>query len=259
MNRDYKRIKLLLDEYKVPSTPNHAVNDIFNQAAKRLDSQRISYKSSSMQQILSQIKYISITFWVAQMIAIGFAVIIVMQMVPQETNIHQLILIIFPMVSILSLYGIPEIVKSKFNNMIEIESACKRGYTKTVETRILIIGVIDMLIILIVSIFLGNYFKQDILLLLLYGLVPFNIINVIGLYIVELVQSKYGAYVFASIDILMGIMLEYVTAKTKMPISGNATQNLLILIFLITLAILCHQIYKFIKSCNRREELNLWN
>lgn len=259
MNRNYKKMKSILNEYKVPDIPDHVLDHVFNETEKRLDFQEITDRSSWIQQILGQIRYISVPFWIAQITAIVFTIIVAMQMAPDKTSLRHIILMIFPMVSILSLYGIPEITKSHFYNMVEIESVCKKGYAKMIETRMLIIGLVEMTVILAISIFLGSYFKQDILILLVYGLVPFNLVHTTGLYVAQKFQSKYGVYLFIFLDILVGVTLDYIINRARAPISGNGIQNLWTFLFLITLAMLCYQIYKFIKSCNQKEELYLWN
>ncbi|MDP4152028.1 MAG: hypothetical protein Q8865_01115 [Bacillota bacterium] len=252
MNRnEYKDFKNILNKYDIKNYSHDAMDEVIKKSELKLYSNYSEKDISIWHLIFSQLKYVSLYFWFAQIIAVSLVGLFTMQMT--NYSYRNLIYIIFTAVSIISVYGVPEIIKSSIFKMNEIEASCKRGFSFILQIRILIIGISDLISIFGISLYLSNYFKQSFLLLAANGLLPFNIINSLSLLITNKFKTSYGSY----ISIALGIFL--LALYNTWDFHDIELNGISYPLCILTSILLFVQLYILFKNSNEMGAHTIWN
>ena len=102
--------------------------------------------------IVNQFKYISPLLWSSQLLAIGLCMLLISQ-IGSDTDLTAILSAISFIVALLGVVGFPEVCKSFSYQMWELEQSCKYNLRQIAAIKLSIIGTIDQLIILAITLF----------------------------------------------------------------------------------------------------------
>lgn len=143
--------------------------------------------------IVNQFKYISPFLWLSQLLAIGLCMLLISQM-NSDTDITAFLSAISFIVALLGVVGFPEICKSFSYQMWELEQSCKYNLRQIVAIKLSIIGTIDLLIIIAITLFTSLQTKLPIWEMALYLFVPFNLACIVSFFVTSLARNKNSIF-----------------------------------------------------------------
>lgn len=139
--------------------------------------------------IVNQFKYISPLLWLSQLLAIGICMLLISQ-IDSNTDMTAILSAISFIVALLGVVGFPEVCKSFSYQMWELEQSCKYNLRQIVAIKLSIIGTIDLIIILAVTLFTSIQTKLPMWEMALYLFVPFNLACIVSFFITGLARNK---------------------------------------------------------------------
>ena len=141
----------------------------------------------------NQFKYISPLLWLSQLLAIGICMLLISQ-ISSDTDITSILSAISFVVALLGVVGFPEICKSFSYQMWELEQSCKYNLRQIVAIKLSIIGTIDLLIILAITLFTSLQTELPMWEMALYLFVPFNLACIVSFFITSLARNKNSVF-----------------------------------------------------------------
>ena len=143
--------------------------------------------------IVNQFKYISPLLWLSQLLAIGLCMLLISQ-IKNDTDMTAILSAISFIVALFGVVGFPEICKSFSYQMWELEQSCKYNLRQIVAIKLSIIGTIDLIIILAVTLFTSIQTKLPMWEMALYLFVPFNLACIVSFFITSLARNQRSAF-----------------------------------------------------------------
>ena len=143
--------------------------------------------------IVNQFKYISPLLWLSQLLAIGICMLLISQ-ISSDTDITSILSAISFVVALLGVVGFPEICKSFSYQMWELEQSCKYNLRQIVAIKLSIIGTIDLLIILAITLFTSLQTELPMWEMALYLFVPFNLACIVSFFVTSLARNKNSVF-----------------------------------------------------------------
>ena len=137
----------------------------------------------------NQFKYISPLLWLSQLLAIGLCMLLISQ-IGSDTDLTAILSAISFIVALLGVVGFPELCKSFSYQMWELEQSCKYNLRQIVAIKLSIIGTIDLIIILAITLFTSLQTELPMWEMALYLFVPFNLACIISFFITSLARNK---------------------------------------------------------------------
>ncbi len=195
--------------------------------------------------ILEQLKYISPTLWLLQLVGVISMIIVFNIRQYSIENIKNILYIISPIISVIT---VPEIMKNYFFGIYEIESTCKNSNAKIFLTRLVLIGFINIFSLLILTVTACIKFKLALLDLVVYSFLPFNFINIIILLLIDAFKIK-NHYVCLIVSL---VSLSFVVFIIPNIILKNINNFISIILLVLTTTILIFQILTRIKIIKRK-------
>lgn len=159
-----------ISAYPIAKSKDCVKQDTIKKAVNLL-SQQTKYTGAKQNFVLNQFKSISKPFWLTQFIC--FLLFLINFANTQKSEDIQIFFL--TIVPVMTFYILPELLKTQFYNMGEIEAVCFFSPIKKLAVKMVLVGSCNFLIIGIMSLALGLYYQLDILELLCRGLIPFNI------------------------------------------------------------------------------------
>lgn len=141
----------------------------------------------------NQFKYISPLLWLSQLLAIGICMLLISQ-ISSDTDITSILSAISFVVALLGVVGFPEICKSFSYQMWELEQSCKYNLRQIVAIKLSIIGTIDLLIILAITLFTSLQTELPMWEMALYLFVPFNLACIVSFFVTSLARNKNSVF-----------------------------------------------------------------
>jgi hypothetical protein len=208
---------------------------------------KIKDKTRLSELFLTQAKHLSKFLWAGQLLAI---IITVLNFHTIQTN-HDVLAILFTAVPILGFYTVPEIIKSRVYGMSELESVCQISPIKNMFIKLILVGTINLIMILLMLLLLHSKWEGSFAHLIVFGLIPFNFINVMNLYVLNVFKLK-SPFVFISISLITSIMIHVLTIYFS--------YNSLIwgISFIISTCLLIFELLKLLSHMTKRKDF-LWN
>ena len=139
--------------------------------------------------IVNQFKYISPLLWFFQLLAIGICMLLISQ-ISSDTDMTAILSAISFIVALLGVVGFPEVCKSFSYQMWELEQSCKYNLRQIVAIKLSIIGTIDLIIILAITLFTSLQTELPMWEMALYLFVPFNSACIVSFFITSLARNK---------------------------------------------------------------------
>ena len=245
--RDISKIKTTLLKYKVtlPRDEDRLKTIELAQAALY---HRKNVRTPLSSLFITQAKYISKFLWVTQILAI----ILTVMTSDGFSTISEIQGLIFTVVPILTFYVVPEVMKAKIYGMSEVEVVCKNTLAKIMIIKLIIIGTVNIGAILAITLFLSSRFDMRFIELLVYGLIPFNIMNFMNLLVLDILKLK-SPFVFLSTSLVTTLLLQL--TKIYFDIAQQVWNGL----FFISVILLVFELYRLVINMRERQELLIWN
>jgi len=244
---DISRIKTTLLEYKIASPRDEDRLKTIELAQAALE-RRKSVGTPLSSLFTTQAKYMSKFLWVTQILAIIFTVMTS----DGFSTINEIQGLIFTVVPILTFYAVPEVMKAKIYGMSEVEAVCKNSPAKIMIIKLIIIGTVNIGAILAITLFLSSKFDVRFIELLVYGLIPFNIMNIMNLLVLDVLKLK-SPFAFLSTSLVTTLLLHL--TRIYFDIAQHVWNGL----FFVSAILLIFELYRLVITMRERQELLIWN
>ncbi|MPQ30595.1 hypothetical protein E4V42_04005 [Clostridium estertheticum] len=175
MNKKEREIKDMLNNYDVPSHDNDApmrVIEFIHENSLSIP----KFRASNKQFILSQIGFIRKRIWIFQIIILGLLCLGFYNIRAQDSLNFRTFSLISILAPLLLIVNVDEISRVYNKSMLEIEFSTKNSLKKVLVTKMLVLGITDCIALIIMMIFEGNLMNISILRVIMYTLVPFNLV-----------------------------------------------------------------------------------
>lgn len=195
--------------------------------------------------IVNQFKYISPLLWLSQLLAIVLCILLIGQL-NRDTDITSIFSAISFIVALLGVVGFPEVCKSFSYQMWELEQSCKYNLRQIVAIKLSIIGTIDLLIILAITLFTSIQTKLPMWEMALYLFVPFNLACIVSFFVTSLVRNRNS--VFAIFPAGFGIAFLMLLCINRFSLYQSVSIPIWVILYLGTFVILIWKTVQFIKG-----------
>ncbi|MBX4264538.1 hypothetical protein [Clostridium estertheticum] len=175
MNKKEREIKDMLNNYDVPSHDNDApmrVIEFIHENSLSIP----KFRASNKQFILSQIGFIRKRIWIFQIIILVLLCLGFYNIRAQDSLNFRTFSLISILAPLLLIVNVDEISRVYNKSMLEIEFSTKNSLKKVLVTKMLVLGITDCIALIIMMIFAGNLMNISILRVIMYTLVPFNLV-----------------------------------------------------------------------------------
>ena len=175
MNKKEREIKDKLNNYDVPSHDNDApmrVIEFIHENSLSIP----KFRTNNKQFILSQIGFIRKRTWIFQIVILALMCLGFYNMTSQNSLNFKTFSLISILAPLLLIINVDEISRIYNKSMLEIEFSTRNSLKKVLVTRLIILGVTDCIALIIMMIFAGNLMNISILRVIMYTLVPFNLV-----------------------------------------------------------------------------------
>lgn len=211
-------------------------------------SDNVITKTPLLSLVSAQARYISKPLWFLQLAALlatwflgnGFS------------DIRQAETFMFVVVPILTLYTVPEFVKSRIYGMSELEMTCKNSPIKMVIAKLFLIGAANIMAITVIALILSNRYEAGFATLFAYGLIPFNVMNCITLLATDIFKIK-ASYALLSVSLVVALAFVFGSESAYLLQNSITICSLGSTVLLITLLIFS------IKKVKGRQDILIWN
>lgn len=163
-----------LQLYDTPAIPENKMNELISAGKKYMDSAEFN-KNSLQSILLSQLQYLPVSFWVIQLVLAAITVVLVCLSDAWNVPLHYPLTVLMVIIPLIVLVGVREISKSNIYDMWEIEQSSRCQSVKITACRMLIVGLTDLFLVTGILAVTSFYYRQSIIEMILYGMVPFNI------------------------------------------------------------------------------------
>lgn len=163
-----------LQLYDTPAIPENKMNELISAGKKHMDSAEFN-KNSLQSILLSQLQYLSLSFWIVQIALVVIGILLVCLFGYWSVPLRYPLTALMVIIPLIVLVGVLEVSKSNIYDMWEIEQSSRCQLVKITACRMLIIGVFDLFLITGILVITSFYYRQSMIEIILYGMVPFNI------------------------------------------------------------------------------------
>lgn len=235
-----KRNKTFTGTERIPEPNKDRIDTVILLGQRYMDT-HTPQRTSSLYLFTEQIKYLSPSLWIFQFVTI---ILITTFAISQADNADNVANILFQVSPLVSIMAVPELIKDVLCNMSELERSCKNSGSTILILRLIAVGMINILVITLISGVLADAYQLNFFELLLYAFVPYNFANIITLLLIRVLRitSRSGALAlsFASAFILIALPIQ-----TQITSALNVTTLLIALsVTMIVLVIQIVQVFK---------------
>ncbi|UWD47318.1 hypothetical protein NYR90_12270 [Clostridioides difficile] len=237
-----KKIKESLMEYTVPKYEASAFQNTietihritFNSADKRMN---------SIDFFISQIGFIRKRTWIIQLLVLCTICSLLFNSAKETNSFYEMLALVSVAAPLFILTNIEEIAKVYNNSVLEIEFSTKNTLHKIIATRMIVFGVSDLLLMSIILLLAKQIIDINILYIIIYILVPFNLMSIGCLEIINRNKGKHTNY-YCMIYGISLVLLIFMLATFKNSIYQFEAIDQWLIIFLVTSVILTYEIKK---------------
>ena len=195
-----------------------------------------------------QARYISPCLWATQLAAIIVAILLSANLTGTHFEIQK---ILFGVTPVLAFFAVPELLKSVVYGMSELEGTCKNSAAKILAARLFIIGSTNLVAITIIITSISIRHSMPFTQAVIYGLVPFNIVNGVNLLIFHLAEIR-STTVASSISLCLIALMRLMT---ELSFFAAMSQTMWVVLFVASTAFLLAELYGFIHSIAGKKEV----
>ncbi|WP_026477490.1 hypothetical protein [Alkaliphilus transvaalensis] len=249
--KDKDRFKEVLHQYQVPHGREENISKTILAGQKIME--RMTPSKTAFSGLLrEQARYISPYLWLTQIIAIIMTIVLSINLIDPYLEVQRILFILTP---ILAFFAVPELIKSMIYGMSELEDTCKNSMSKILVARLFIIGSINLVALTIMITFLSIQHQIPFTQVVLYGLVPFNIVNGIHLFMLHFIKIRSSV---ASISISL-CLVALMKMLTDLSFFIAITETIWIVLFVVTTVFFLIELYYFMRGITNKEVFIQWN
>lgn len=193
-----------------------------------------------------QARYISPCLWVTQLATIIVAILLSASLTGTHFEIQK---ILFGVTPVLAFFAVPELLKSIVYGMSELEGTCKNSAAKILAARLFIIGSTNLVAITIIITSISIRHSMPLTQAVIYGLVPFNIVNGVNLLIFHWAKVRSSA-VASSISLCLIVLMKLMT---ELSFFAAISQTMWLILFVASTAFLLAELYSFVYSITSKK------
>ena len=209
-------------------------------------------KTSRYDFLLSQIRYIRKRVWIATLLAVVPALIVIWpQMTENALGFVWAVSSLFPFIA---LVGITEIARSVSHNMAELEICCKYSFSSVVVARLGILGCVNVIVFAVIITSFRVAGNVDVLRAGAYLLVPFLLTCSLSLFVFNRLQSRDSIYICGGISCGVSILNAFISNSYRIVLESEHTVFWIIAFIML---LIC-TVREMIKLIRRTEEYQ-WN
>lgn len=237
----------------IPDPPKGNIEKTIFQGQQYMDS-HIPQKTALSKLFLDQLHYISPLLWLAQfgaLILLIFAAFTAQDM-SYETAGNTMLLL----ASLTAVFAVPEFFKDISCGVLEIEMTCKNSSASVFSIRLMIIGFVNISMITLFSTILSVGWGLRFWHVILFGLVPVNVIYILNFLLFRLFRIC-GRLSVLSCSVLTTFFVYGVSSGITLSVQFNVTAWSII--FVLTSVILIGQCIHEILCISKRQGVVLWN
>ena len=249
--KDRDNLNEMLNQYQVPPGKESDISMTILLGQEMMSSM-VHSKTPFSILLKNQARYISPYLWGTQIVAIIVTILLFANLTVPHFEIQK---ILFSVTPILAFFAVPELVKSAVYGMTELEGTCKNSVSKVLVARLFILGSINLVVITMIIAFVSIKYSMPFTQTVLYGLVPFNIVNGINLLVFHFAKIRSFA-VSSGISLCLIVLMNLIT---ELSFFVAISQTMWIILFVVTTAFLLAELYYFMHSITNKEVLIQWN
>jgi hypothetical protein len=193
MNNKEREIKKALSNYTVPSYDKDApmkLIELIHEEASSLN----KHRTTNMQFLLSQIGFIRKRTWILQIIILVGLCFIFYKLRSEALLDFRTFSLMSILAPLLVLISINEISRIYNKSMLEIEFSTKNSLKKVLASRMIILGMVDCIALIIMMMFVGASIDISVLRVIMYTLVPFNLVCTGFMVIMKYLKGRELSY-----------------------------------------------------------------
>lgn len=244
MIRQKNNIISRLSEYKVEAAGEAVIQKTIS-AGKQLISQSHTQRVCLPRRIFNQLRYISPLLWGTEGVIVIFCILIISQ-INEDTDITLVLSSLSFFMALLGIFGFPELCKSFSCQMWELEQSCKYNLRQIVTLKLSLIGVLDLMLILIISSATSIQIGLPLWEITLYLFVPFNLSCIVAFIILGFIRNKCIEWLMFPAG--FGIAFFFLICTNRSLLYYTIPAPIWITTFIITITILIKRIFYFLND-----------
>lgn len=197
-----KELKNILKAYNVPKHDKDAPMKTMEFIHENLVNKQ-KVRTDDKQFILSQVGFIRKRTWLFQVIILGLLCLGFYHLNTESDLNFRSFSLMSILAPLLLIINVDEISRIYNKSMLEIEFSTKNSLKKVLVTRMTILGVADLTALIIMMIFTGKLIDLSVIRVILYTLVPFNIVCIGCMELMKYFKGKSLNYACASYSALL--------------------------------------------------------
>ena len=234
--------------------PTSADIDAAVSSGQRYMDRNIPRKTSISKLFFIQMQYLSPFLWLMQFASLIFIVVVAFTAkdMSYETAASTMLLV----APLTAIFAVPEFFKDISCGLLEMEMSCKNSGASTLSIRLIIIGFINIIMLSLFSCILALSWLLRFLSIILYGIVPVNIIYILNFLFFHLFRicSRVTALSCAIITSIAAYI-----ATSQIAAIQHLSGIVWIGIFIVTTILLVGQCIVEIARISKRQEVDLRN
>ncbi|WP_035292920.1 hypothetical protein [Clostridium sp. KNHs214] len=245
MNRKEREMREMLNNYYVPNYDKDAPMKVI----KFIHENSLSvpkFRMSNKQFILYQIGFIRKRTWIFQTLILGLICLVFYNSGIWRSVDFRTFSVISILSPLLLIINIDEISRVYNKSMLEIEFSTKNSLKKVLAARMLILGITDCVALIIIMVFQGKLVNVSMLRVIMYTLVPFNLVCTGCIQIMKYFKGKELNYACVTYSVLLMAILFW-GKLSDLGIYENKYVSSWILIYAITIVIFVFEVKKMWK------------
>lgn len=232
-------LKKELMKYQIPE-PDFEKKE---ECREKMRNVKYSCRMTDRQFIFGQIGFIRPYTWIGQFLMMLISCACIHYFVSTGYMDYKVVSLISAVTPFMLVFHIEELARVCQKSMLEIEMATKYSLKKLMLSKLIILGMMDLITMSCFLIFLNWYLQESLFAILLYSIVPFNI-TVIGMFHL-LKYSEKGMYQYLAVAYVFLVSVCFMKLSDYKPLMySNHYQN----IWLIAGIISCFGMVKTLKD-----------
>lgn len=252
--RQEEAIRRLLLQNRPPDVDPERRRQLVRQVTSLMEQRPpVPLKTSYIQKLWEQVRYISPLTWCLQFLAVPFLVLFVNW---NHGDVMQILLICSPLAGII---GICEVLRSFSCHMGELEQTCRYNLRQVLAMKLWLMGLADLLILCFAGAVAGAA-GGKLSEMILYVVIPFNLSNSLYLFLLNKVSRRFSGSILLGCGIFLSFLLAFLRENSPFLLRWQASEiaaPLLLLMFLASFALILWMGSRFIKNTPMEEMI--WN
>lgn len=250
-----KEIRLQLSRASIPPMQQKREEELFTAIRQEIYHKTIYPRKSWLQKMVEQLLYLSPSVWMIQ-----GAILVIAALLAIDRQVTGWFQVVSVLISLVGLAGIPELAKSFYSGMWELEESCRYNLRQLLVIRLVLLGMVDVFM-LVCFLALAGWQNNTSTEIIIYLMIPFNLSNSIYLLVFRYLRGKCSLFFMAAVGLLQAFAMVFLSAAIH-SFAGEASQAVPLRLVngggIASFFLLCFCIYQLIYAVNK-EETKAWN